>query len=227
MRKLDAGISLKFPSAEAEGCYEDRWCCGWQLLFLADFPAAGKVLPTAESVSATMPCRGCMWRRPKKREPGGSEETRLNELGGSEDESFEDGGASFLPFEDGASFLPCFGGMQCWELRSIDHFTRACSQAKSCRAQQDKDDALKGAGYPQNSFCLHPDDISLFKPFTGGVPRDAMHTLYCKLPLLAPPPLSHSNRIYPPSITPHPLTHSDPTRRPPHTPYIIASINPS
>jgi len=27
MRKLDAGISLKFPSAEAEGGYEDRWCC--------------------------------------------------------------------------------------------------------------------------------------------------------------------------------------------------------
>jgi len=62
MRKLDAGISLKFPSAEAERGYEYRWCCGWQLLFLADFPAAGKVLPTAESVSATMPCRGCTWR---------------------------------------------------------------------------------------------------------------------------------------------------------------------
>ena len=56
MRKLDAGISLKFPTAEAERGYEYRWCCGWQLLFLADFPAAGKVLPTAESVSATMPC---------------------------------------------------------------------------------------------------------------------------------------------------------------------------
>ena len=63
MRKLDAGISLKFLSAEAEGGYEYRWCCGWQLLFLADFPAAGKVLPTAESVSATVPCRGCTWRR--------------------------------------------------------------------------------------------------------------------------------------------------------------------
>ena len=62
-RKLDAGISLKFPSAEAEESYEDRWCCGWQLLFLADFPAAGKVLPTAESVFTTMRCRGCTWRR--------------------------------------------------------------------------------------------------------------------------------------------------------------------
>jgi len=28
MRKLDVDISLKFPSAEAEGGYEDRWCCG-------------------------------------------------------------------------------------------------------------------------------------------------------------------------------------------------------
>jgi len=28
MRKLDAGISLKFPSAEAERGYEYRWCCG-------------------------------------------------------------------------------------------------------------------------------------------------------------------------------------------------------
>ena len=33
MRKLDAGISLEFPSAEAERGYEYRWCCGWQLLF--------------------------------------------------------------------------------------------------------------------------------------------------------------------------------------------------
>ena len=73
--KLNAGISLKFPSAEAEGGYEDRWCCGWQLLFLADFPAAGKVLPTAESVSATVPCRGCTWRRSwtQRSQPCGSE----------------------------------------------------------------------------------------------------------------------------------------------------------
>ena len=40
--KLDAGISLKFPSAEAERGYEHRWCCGWQLLFLADFQPLGR-----------------------------------------------------------------------------------------------------------------------------------------------------------------------------------------
>ena len=103
MRKLDAGISLKFPSAEAERGYEYRWCCGWQLLFLADFPAAGKVLPTAESVSATVPCRGCTWRR--------SWTQRSQPCGSEQDDAFE----------DGASFLPCFGGKQCWELRSMDH----------------------------------------------------------------------------------------------------------
>jgi hypothetical protein len=170
MRKLDAGISLKFPSAEAERGYEYRWCCGWQLLFLADFPAAGKVLPTAESVSATMPCRGCTWRR--------SWTQRSQPCGSEQDDAFE----------DGASFLPCFGGKQCWELRTMDHFQRACSQARECRSQRLKDDALKEAGYQQNEFCLHPDDFPLFEPFTGGVPQDAMHTLYCKLPLLAPPP---------------------------------------
>ena len=101
--KLNAGISLKFPSAEAEGGYEDRWCCGWQLLYLADFPAAGKVLPTAESVSATVLCRGCTWRR--------SWTQRSQPCGSEQDDAFE----------DGASFLPCFGGKQCWELRSMDH----------------------------------------------------------------------------------------------------------
>ena len=169
MRKLDAGISLKFPKAEAERGYEYRWCCGWQLLFLADFPAAGKVLPTAESVSATMPCRGCTWRR--------SWTQRSLPCGSEQDDAFE----------DGASFLPCFGGKQCWELRTMEHFHRACSQARECRSQRLKDDALKEAGYQQNEFCLHPDDFPLFEPFTGGVPQDAMHTLYCKLPLLAPP----------------------------------------
>ena len=78
-------------------------CYGWQLLFLADFPAAGKVLPTAESVSATMPCRGCTWRR--------SWTQRSQPCGSEQDDAFE----------DGASFLPCFGGKQCWELRSMDH----------------------------------------------------------------------------------------------------------
>jgi len=170
MRKLDAGISLKFPKAEAERGYEYRWCCGWQLLFLADFPAAGKVLPTAESVSATMPCRGCTWRR--------SWTQRSQPCGSEQDDAFE----------DGASFLPCFRGKQCWELRSMDHFQRACSQARECRSQRLKDDALKEAGYQQMSFCLQPDDFPHFEPFTGGVPQDAMHTLYCKLPLLAPPP---------------------------------------
>ena len=38
---------------------------------------------------------------------------------------------------------------------------------------------MKEAGYQQNEFCLHPDDFPLFEPFTGGVPQDAMHTLYC------------------------------------------------
>ena len=141
MRKLDAGISLKFPKAEAERGYEYRWCCGWQLLFLADFPAAGKVLPTAESVSATMPCRGCTWRR--------SWTQRSQPCGSEQDDAFE----------DGASFLPCFGGKQCWELRSMDHFQRGCSQARECRSQRLKDDALKEAGYQQNEFCLHPDDF--------------------------------------------------------------------
>ena len=70
----------------------------------------------------------------------------------------------------------------------MEHFQRACSQARECRSQRLKDDALKEAGYQQNEFCLHPDDFPLFEPFTGGVPQDAMHTLYCKLPLLAPPP---------------------------------------
>jgi len=89
MRKLDAGISLKFPSAEAGGGYEDRWCCGWQLLFLADFPAAGKVLPTAELVSAKMPCRGCTWRR--------SWTQRSQPCGSEQDDAFEDGASYLLP----------------------------------------------------------------------------------------------------------------------------------
>jgi len=141
MRKLDAGISLKFPTAEAERGYEYRWCCGWQLLFLADFPAAGKVLPTAESVSATVPCRGCTWRR--------SWTQRSQPCGSEQDDAFE----------DGASFLPCFAGKQCWELRSMEHFKRACSQARECRSQRLTDDALKSSGYQQNEFCLHPDDF--------------------------------------------------------------------
>ena len=127
--KLNAGISLKFPAAEAEGGYEDRWCCGWQLLFLADFPAAGQVLPTAETVYVTMPCRDCTWRR--------SGTQRSQPCGSEQDDAFE----------DDASFLPCFGGKQCSELRTIDHLKRACSQARECRLQRLKDDALKGAGY--------------------------------------------------------------------------------
>ena len=95
MRKLNAGISLKFPCAEVEGGYEDRGCCGWQLLFLADFPAAGKVLPTAESVSSTMPCPSCTGRR--------SWTQRSQPCGSEQDDAFE----------DGAAFLPCFGGKQC------------------------------------------------------------------------------------------------------------------
>jgi len=67
MRKLDAGISLKFPTAEAERGYEYRWCCGWQPivhtvqvqhLHLAQFGLAGpalalKVQGACHTLSAT------------------------------------------------------------------------------------------------------------------------------------------------------------------------------
>ena len=95
----------------------------------------------------------------------------------------------------------------------MDHFQRACSQARECRSQRLKDDALKEAGYQQNEFCLHPDDFPLFEPFTGGVPQDAMHTLYCKLPLRATPPNRLLFTAY--TFTRIPLTHSTPTRQPP------------
>ena len=58
--------------------------------------------------------------------------------------------------------------------------------------QRLKEVALKGAGYQQMSICLHPDDFPLFEPFTGGVPQDAMHTSYCKLPPPPPPPSTAS-----------------------------------
>ena len=72
----------------------------------------------------------------------------------------------------------------------MDHFQQACSQARESRSQRLKEVAVKGAGYQQMSFCLHPDDFPLFEPFTGGVPQDAMHTLYCKpsCPSSPPPP---------------------------------------
>ena len=66
MRKLDAGISLKFPTAEAERGYEYRWCCGWQPivhtvqvqhLHLAQFGLAGPAL--GHGVPGRRPARRC------------------------------------------------------------------------------------------------------------------------------------------------------------------------
>jgi len=72
----------------------------------------------------------------------------------------------------------------------MDHFQRACSQARECRSQRLKEVALKGAGYQQMAFCLHPDDFPLFEPFTGGVPQDAWPSrLRLKLLFLAHFPL--------------------------------------
>jgi len=61
MRQLDRGVEFSVRAADAFGGYEKRNGHGWMVLFCADFPAAGKLLPTSQSTSATMPCRGCDW----------------------------------------------------------------------------------------------------------------------------------------------------------------------
>ena len=61
MRRFDAGIKFSVPTADAFGGYEDRYGHGWMILCAADFPAAGLLLPTAQSTSAKKPCRGCDW----------------------------------------------------------------------------------------------------------------------------------------------------------------------
>ena len=67
MRRLDApGVRFSVPTAEAFGGYEDCYGHGWMILCCADFPAAGLLLPTAQSVSAVKPCRGCNWDRTAK-----------------------------------------------------------------------------------------------------------------------------------------------------------------
>ena len=105
----------------------------------------------------------------------------------------------------------------------MEHFKRACSQARECRSQRLTDDALKSSGYQHNEFGLHPDDFPLFEPFTGGVPQDAMHTLYCKLPLLAPPQPPPFNRVY---IPPHPLNPLHPHHPPaPNPPLYYSLVN--
>ena len=67
MRQLDRGVDFSVPTADAFGGYEKRCAHGWMVLFCADFPAAGKMLPTSQSASATKPCRGCDWEPKDKK----------------------------------------------------------------------------------------------------------------------------------------------------------------
>ena len=61
MRAFDKGVELSVPSSS--GGYEQCYFHGWMIVFCADFPAAGKLLPTAQSTGAAKPCRGCDWLR--------------------------------------------------------------------------------------------------------------------------------------------------------------------
>ena len=63
MRQLDAGVKLSVPSGDDFGGYVAQYFHGWMVLVSADFPAAGLLLPTSQSVAATKPCRGCDWDR--------------------------------------------------------------------------------------------------------------------------------------------------------------------
>ena len=67
MRRMNApGVTLSVPTTDAFGGYQECCAHGWMILCCADFPAAGLLLPTAQSVSATKPCRGCNWDRTAK-----------------------------------------------------------------------------------------------------------------------------------------------------------------
>ena len=66
MRTFDKGVKFSVPNASAFDGYRWQVAHGWMVLFSADFPAAGKMLPTSQSTAAHKPCRGCLWDRTSK-----------------------------------------------------------------------------------------------------------------------------------------------------------------
>jgi hypothetical protein len=61
LRLLDSGVAFQVPCASTG--YADLYVHAWLVIMSADYPAAGKMLPTAESTAAHHPCRHCLWER--------------------------------------------------------------------------------------------------------------------------------------------------------------------
>jgi hypothetical protein len=148
MRALNAGVMLSYPVNGAFGGVAKRTTYGWALMACADFPAAAKMVGTAGSTSAMLPCRLCNWER----------------------ESSAAWAAS--------SFLERSKTRRRWKLRDLRSTDAALAQVELQRSAADKAATMRGSGLYAKHYAFHPTYFPhLLDPFASS-PQDGMHLLF-------------------------------------------------
>ena len=148
MRALDAGVVLQFPANGWFGGAYERTVYGWTILMSADYPAAAKMLCTAQSTSSKKPCRLCDWEK--------------------------DSAHAYAP----STFVSRPRAPARWKLRTFESTEAIINEAKLEPTKGKAFEAMRVEGIYRAIYAFHPNYFPHLKDPFKSSPQDGMHGLF-------------------------------------------------